>query len=97
MIEHVVLFKIRSSASPDETKLMLTQLLGLRKKIGGILEATAGVNFSQRARGYTHAFVVRFSDRDSLEAYMVHPEHRSVVEKYIHPISEEVLVLDYEI
>ncbi len=96
MVEHLVLFKIRSSATAEEKALLLRNLLGLKDRVPGILEATAGPNFSDRARGFTHGFAVRFKDRASLEAYLVHPEHQAVVDKFIKPISEGVLVVDYE-
>jgi len=41
--------------------------------------------------------VVRFRDRAALDAHIPHPAHRGVVEKHIHPIREEVIVVDYEI
>ncbi|HRY28938.1 MAG TPA: Dabb family protein [Elusimicrobiota bacterium] len=96
MIEHIVLFNIRRSATEEQKGQMLLNLLGLREKISGIHSATAGENFSARAKGFTHGFVVRFISRSALEAYLPHPAHQEVVEKYIKPIAEEILVVDYE-
>lgn len=96
VIEHVVLFKLKAEA-PDERKAeMLRQLTGLKDRIPGILGVSAGVNFSARAQGYTHGFVVRFRDRAALDAYLPHPAHQAVVENHVRPISEGVLALDYE-
>lgn len=96
MIEHVVLFKLKDS-SPDDQKLeMLKALLKLKDQIPGILEVSAGVNFSQRAQGYTHGFTVRFTDREALERYLTHPNHVAVVDEKVRPLSEGVLAFDFE-
>ena len=61
------------------------------------MHASAGANFSARAQGYTHGFVVRFRDRAALEAYLPHPAHTAAVEQFVKPISEGVLALDYDL
>jgi len=97
LIEHIVLFKIKTDASEDKKRAMLYALLDLKDRVPGILHASAGVNFSARAQGYTHGFVVRFKDRAALDAYLPHPAHVAVVETHVKPLSEGVLALDYEI
>jgi hypothetical protein len=96
MIEHIVLFRWTENASPAAIHLAVTELRGLKAKIPGIMELSCGTNFSDRARGYTHGLVVRFQDRAGLDAYGPHPEHQRVVQKFIIPISSEILSLDYE-
>lgn len=96
MIEHVVLFKVRPNATEEQKSALLKALLGLRAMVPGILDASAGYNFSDRARGYSIGFTVRFKDRASLDAYFPHPAHKSVVKDYVNPITEEVVVVDYE-
>ncbi len=96
-IEHVVLFKAKPSSSPGDLDAMLKALLALKDKIPGILGCSAGVNFSARAQGYTHGFVVRLADRAALEAYQPHPAHQDVVVRLVRPHTEAVLALDYEI
>ena len=96
VIEHVVLFKLKADAPESDKRDMLSRLLALRNTIPGIVHASAGANFSARAQGYTHGFVVRFRDRAALEAYLPHPAHQAVVEHHVRPISEGVLALDYE-
>lgn len=96
MVEHLVWFKLRAEAPAEAKLVLLAELVALKDRIPGILEASAGADFSGRAAGYTHAFVARFVDRAALEAYHPHPAHRAVVERYVEPISEGVLALDYE-
>jgi hypothetical protein len=97
MVEHVVLFKLKTDATPEQTNAAVEALKGLKGQIDGIVDLTCGRNFSERSQGYEIGLVVRFRDRTALEAYIPHPAHRGVVEKYIHPIREAVIVVDYEI
>ena len=96
-VEHIVLFKPRAAATEEEKQQMRQALLSLGAKIPGILSLSCGFNFSERAAGYEVGFVVRFRDRAALEAYLPHPEHRAVVERYVRPVSESVIVVDYEV
>lgn len=97
MIEHIVLFKLKTDASEGKKRALLDALLALKNSVPGIVQASAGINFSARAQGYTHGFVVRFKDRAALDAYLPHPAHVAVVESHVKPLSEGVLALDYEL
>ena len=97
MIEHIVLFKAKPSAAPVQLAAMLKLLVSLKEKIPGIVQASAGANFSARSQGYTHGFVVRFTDRAALESYQPHPSHQEVVTGHVRPLTDAVLTLDYEI
>ncbi|MBK8576521.1 MAG: Dabb family protein [Elusimicrobia bacterium] len=96
-LEHVVLFKLKADAPETKKTDLMKSLVALQGVIPGILYASAGVNFSARAQGYTHGFVARFKDRTALDHYISHPAHVAVVEQKVKPISEGVLALDYEI
>ena len=99
MIEHLVLFKVRENAAPEESEEMLRRLRQLETEVPGILYLSCGVNFSERSQGYTHGLVVRFPDRDALQAYQVHPLHQAAVSEAVRPVVEPggILALDYEI
>lgn len=96
-IEHVVLFKLKADAPETKKEGLMASLLALKDVIPGILQASAGVNFSARAQGYTHGFVARFKDRAALDFYISHPAHVAVVEQQVKPISDGVLALDYDL
>jgi len=96
MIEHIVLFRWIDAASEETKNKVMTELRGLRSKIPGIVDLSCGPNFCDRAKGYTHGLVVRFTDRAALETYGPHPEHQRVVQTFINPIRADVLALDYE-
>ncbi|MEM9538833.1 MAG: Dabb family protein [Cyanobacteria bacterium P01_E01_bin.42] len=96
MIEHIVLFKWQESASKEAIAVAIAALQEMKGKIPTIVDLSCGENFCDRARGYTHGLVVRFSDREGLDAYQSHPLHQDIIAKYIKPIVAEVLALDYK-
>ncbi len=96
MVEHIVLFRWTEEASQEAIDRAVAELGGLKGTIAGIVDLSCGANFSDRAKGYTHGLVVRFTDRASLEAYAPHPEHRRIVQNFISPIRADILALDFE-
>ena len=96
MVEHIVLFRWTKDASQGGIENALTELRKLKSKIPGIVDLSCGANFSERAKGYTHGLVVRFTNRPALEAYIPHPEHQRVVKTFVNPIRDDTLALDYE-
>jgi stress responsive alpha/beta barrel protein len=97
MVEHIVLFKVRVETPPQAVAAMTDGAKGLKSRVPGIVDLSFGPKFSDRNKGFTHGLVVRFQDRAALDGYIPHPAHREVVEKLIRPITEDVLVVDYEI
>jgi hypothetical protein len=97
MVEHVVLFKLKADATAEAKQAAVAALKGLRDQVEGIVDLSCGLNFSERSQGFEIGLVVRFRDRAALDAYMPHPAHRGVVDQYLHPIRESVIVVDYAI
>ena len=97
MVEHVVLFKLKAEATGEAKRAAIEALKGLRDQFEGIVDLSCGSNFSERSQGYEIGLVVRFQDRAALDVYIPHPAHRGVVDQYVHPIRESVIVVDYEI
>ncbi len=96
-VMHIVLFKWKPEARQEEIERVMEALRELPEKIPGIQELTCGENFCERAQGFQHGLVVRFTDRAALDAYGPHPAHQEVVQSLILPLRESVLALDYEI
>ncbi len=96
MVEHLVLFKVKSNASAEAVQAMEDALRSLKDSIPGILEITVGANFSERSQGFTHGLLVRFQDRAALDTYIPHPAHEAARNDFILPIVDDVLVVDYE-
>ncbi len=96
MIEHIALFRWTEPASREAIDNALAELHGLQGKIPGIVDISSGVNFTDRAKGYTHVLIMHFTDRAALEAFGPHPEHQRVVHNFVSQIRAEFLVFDRE-
>jgi hypothetical protein len=97
LVEHIVLIRWTQEASQTAIDSAMAELRGLKGKIAGIVELSAGVNFSERSKGFTHGMVVRFTDRAALEAYGPHPEHQRVVQNVLGPIRADILIFDFQL
>ena len=95
MVEHIVLFRWTNEESQETVDNALAELRGLQGKIPGIVDISSGVNFTDRAKGYTHVLIMHFADRAALEAFGPHPEHQRVVHNFVSPIRAESLVFDH--
>lgn len=97
MIEHLVMFKFKPVVSAAEMEAAAAALRALKAQVPGVLEITAGMNFTERSQGHQMGLLVRLKDKAALEAYSAHPAHRSVVETLIKPKVDNILALDYEV
>ena len=93
-IQHLVLIRFHTDVDASRIQHHLDALQHLRAEIPGILALTVGINFSDRAQGYTHAAVVTLADRAALAAYAAHPVHVAVATALRR--DSEYLVVDYE-
>lgn len=96
VIEHVVIFKIKPETPPHKISSMTDALNNLKWLIPQLTEMHAGINFSPRNKGFEVMLVSRFKSREDLKIYMDHPEHKKVIDTYIHPIREDLIVGDLE-
>lgn len=96
MIEHIVLFRWKPNTTEAQIAQVVEGLRSLKMQISGIVDLQVGADFSGRSQGYSHALVMRLTDRAALEAYFPHPAHRRIVEEYINPIREDTLAFDLE-
>ncbi|MBI2300488.1 MAG: Dabb family protein [Armatimonadetes bacterium] len=96
MVEHLVLFKLKPDATPQQVDALLAALQRLKDQIDTVRELTCGHNFSDRSNGHQIGLLVRFADRAGLAAYLPHPAHQACVEDYVKPILVDVTVVDYE-
>jgi hypothetical protein len=96
MLEHVVLFKVRSGTASDLLARMADGIRGLKEYVPVVVDLTFGANVTDRGQGFTHGLVVRLNSREDLDLYLEHPEHVRVVSEDVRPIVEDVLAVDYE-
>ena len=67
---------------------MCAAIVNLKSHIPSISRVSAGPNFTQRAKGYTHGAVVEIdgNNEESLNMYLNHVEHVRVKNEEIVPI-----------
>jgi hypothetical protein len=95
-LRHVVAFKFKDTATPDQIKEIETAFRALKGKIPGIVSIEWGTNVSteNRDKGFTHCFIVTFKNEKDRDTYLVHPEHKKFVDLAL-PSVADVLVLDF--
>lgn len=97
MIHHLVLFKLKPDATPEQEQELVSRLLSMQGKIPGLLELAAGKNITpqtDRIKGYTVGLYTRFENMDALLAYGPHPVHEEV-KAYIRTVADDVIVMDF--
>jgi hypothetical protein len=99
MIRHIVIFKYRNDATPEQVKTISDAFWALKDRIPGIIGFEAGVNNSPENlnHSFTHIFQLTFTDVAARDAYLPHPEHKAFGETLRSlGILEEVFVIDYD-
>ncbi|KAI8909881.1 hypothetical protein DFJ77DRAFT_512771 [Powellomyces hirtus] len=94
-VVHIVHFKVKAAAQVAEFEEQVRTLAGIK----GVQRFSFGRTFTtDRAKGYTHAMVMDFADKEALERYSSDEHHVHVINTYIKPNIEEggVLCLDIE-
>ena len=97
-LRHVVMFKFKDSATPEQIKEVEEAFAALPKKIPTILDFEWGTNNSPEGlnQGLTHCFLLTFKDDAGRKVYLPHPAHKAFG-KLLHPILDKVVVIDYEV
>ena len=93
---HVVCFKFKEDATPEQIKKIEAGFAALESKIDTITDLEWGTNVSpeNHAQGYTHCFIVSFKDKAGLDVYLPHKAHKTFVELLL-PSLDKVFVIDF--
>ncbi|APH05087.1 Dabb family protein [Bacillus weihaiensis] len=96
MVEHIVLCTFSEQTTDDQKKEAISRLKALKEEIPGIIDIQAGMNFSDRNKGYEVGLTVRFDDREALEVYGPHPKHQAVL-AYLKEIGiTDLICVDFD-
>jgi hypothetical protein len=95
-LRHVVLFKFKDSAKPEDIKKVEDAFRALPGKINLIKDFEWGTNNSPENlnQGLTHCFFVTFASEKDRDAYLPHPMHTAFVE-ILKPYLDKATVIDY--
>src|SRR5690606_24047500 len=71
-VRHIVVFKYKPEATPEQIERITTAFAALRDQIPGIVSFEHGVNNSPEGlnKGFTHVYVVTFTDAAARDAYL---------------------------
>ena len=95
-VKHIALLKFKTGTSEEQIQKIFDEILDLTETIPGIEDHVAGENCSPEglSQGFTHAFVMTFSDAGARDAYLSHPDRQR--EKAAHmALVESVVVFDF--
>ena len=96
MLRHVVLFKFKESATPEDIAGIEAAFKDLPNKIPEIKGFEWGTNNSPEEldKGFTHCFFLTFADEAGRATYLPHPDHQAFGD-LLGPHLADVCVVDY--
>jgi Stress responsive A/B Barrel Domain len=96
VLRHVVLFKFKDSATPEDVNKVEVAFADLPGKLPLIKGYEWGKNNSPENlnQGLTHCFLLTFSNEKDRDAYLIHPDHKAFG-KILGPYLDKVTVVDY--
>jgi stress responsive alpha/beta barrel protein len=94
MVNHVVMFKFKSTAASAVRQAYIEELRSLGKKISEVRRLDVGENIVASPRAYDVVLIASFDDRQALDRYARHPEHQPVLQRTAQ-VCENVAVVDY--
>ncbi|MBM3824093.1 MAG: Dabb family protein [Verrucomicrobia bacterium] len=95
-LQHVVSFKFKKSATPEQIDQVVKDFKGLKKQISQIDGFKWGTNVSpeKHDKGFTHTFILTFASDKDRDDYLIHAAHKEFGAK-LGPVLEDVFVMDF--
>ncbi len=95
-LQHVVCFKFKTTATPQDISKVEKAFQALKQKIPQVISLEWGTNVSKekKDKGFTHCFVLTFKSEQDRDAYIVHPDHKAFG-KLVGPLLDDVFVMDF--
>ena len=96
VLRHVVCFKFKATAKPEDIKRVEESFKALKDKIPQIAALEWGTNNSPEKlnKGYTHCWTLTFKSEADRDAYLPHPEHKKFGAG-LKDVLEDAFVIDY--
>jgi hypothetical protein len=97
-VKHIALLKFKDGTSEEQINKLFDDLLDLSETVDGIEDYVSGTNMSPEGKsaGYTHGFIMTFSDAAARDAYIGHAEHQKF-QAAAMPVVDSVVVFDFEV
>lgn len=95
MLTHIVCWKYKSETTEEEIEMHISKLRNLPNVISGILSFNVGRDILNLERSFDTGLVAVYPNRESLDAYTVHPDHQEVA-ALGKQIAGRVVSVDFE-
>ncbi len=98
MVKHMIIWKLKSSFSPEEKREkawnIKVGLEGLQGKIPGLVDIRVVIDPLPSSNADV-MLLSSFEDEESLKGYQVHPAHVAVADGIVRPATESRSCMDY--
>ncbi len=97
-VKHIALIKFKEGTTEEQMNACFDALLDLSETIPGIEDYVSGPNSSPEGlnEGYSHGFVMTFTDAAARDAYLAHPDHEKLKNEVL-PRVDKVIIFDFEV
>lgn len=97
-VKHTALIKFKDGTSQDQIEQLFQEVMDMTENIPGIEDYVWGENSSPEGlnQGFTHGFIMTFTDTASRDAYLPHPEHERIKGALL-PHIDSLVVFDFEV
>jgi antibiotic biosynthesis monooxygenase (ABM) superfamily enzyme len=86
---HVFAFQWKPETTDAQKERAHRDIAAFQGQIPGLLETHVGPNISPRGKGYTFGGIMRFHDQASLDAYVQHPMHQTLL-VWLRPLIDAI-------
>ncbi len=95
-VRHVVHFKFKAEATPEQIKKITEEFAALKTKISVVESLEWGKNMSAEglSKGFEYCWIASFKTAQDRDAYLVDPAHKAFV-ALLKPVLDEALVVDF--
>lgn len=96
MICHVVLYRMKSEARPEDEQKLAAAAVAHIKPLPWVRNLRTGCSIEAQRSGYRVGLVMDFEDAAALEAYRLDARHQHFVHQVAGPLVEEIVRFDFE-
>ncbi len=94
-LRHVVCFRFRSDTTPDQVAALADGLRELPGLIDEIAAYRVGPNLGINPGTWDFAVTADFASEADFATYRDHPEHQARIERFVVPITEERVAVQF--
>jgi len=99
MLHHIVFWKLKPTANGQTSAVniaeLTNQLNSLKGKVPELISLAVGPDLNRSPAAWDIALYTTFRNKEDLDKYQVHPEHKKVV-TFVQSVVAERAVVDFE-